>query len=157
MFFGRSFSISSKNTVAQIPLAQIPPAQVHDVAWGFLRNRTTESFEQFFRFLFASHPDIHVFVSDRHYSQSLAITRVFGENVHVLSCCVHLARNIASNTGSSLKLTSLFWKMRYQRTAEAEAEFVSFLERVDRTRKTTFTTHSSTRSIRFSRQWLIRF
>ena len=30
--------------------------------------------------------------------------------------------------------------MRYQRTAEAEAEFVSFLERVNRTRKTMFTT-----------------
>ena len=30
--------------------------------------------------------------------------------------------------------------MRYQRTAEAEAEFVSLLERVNRTRKTMFTT-----------------
>ena len=35
---------------------------VHNVAWGFLRNRTTESFEQLFCFLFASHPDISVFV-----------------------------------------------------------------------------------------------
>ena len=35
---------------------------------GSCENRTTESFEHFFRFLFASHPDIHVFVCDRHYA-----------------------------------------------------------------------------------------
>ena len=72
---------------------------VHTVAWGFLKNRTTKSFERFFAFLHKHHPGISVFVCDRNNAQSRAIATVFGGGVHIISCCVHIARNIARSMG----------------------------------------------------------
>ena len=72
---------------------------VHTVAWGFLKNRTTQSFRKFFSFLFRYNPGINVFVCDRHHAQSRAIAGVFGDDVHIITCCVHIARIIVRNTG----------------------------------------------------------
>ena len=45
------------------------------------------------------------------------------------------------NAGANSSLTTLFWKMRYQRTKEAETEFLVFLERLHASKKTVFTSH----------------
>ena len=113
---------------------------VHTVAWGFLKNRTTQSFKRFFLFLFKYHPSIRVFVCDRHHAHRRAIAEVFGEGVSVLNCCVHIARNIVKNTGCDSTLASLFWKMCFQRTVESETAFLQYLERMHRAKRTMFTT-----------------
>ena len=113
---------------------------VHTVAWGLLKNRTIKSFERFFTFLHKHHPGIRVFVCDRHHAQSRAIATVFGGGVHIISCCVHLARNITRNTGPHSTLVSLFWRMRFERSAESEEAFLAHLERAHRAKKTMFTT-----------------
>ena len=105
---------------------------VHVVAWGFLKNRTTQSFRRFFSFLFKHYPGIRVFMCDRHHTQSRAIDEVFGDDVSILNYCVHIARNTVRNTGSNDTLVSLFWKMRFERTMESENAFVQFLERMHR-------------------------
>ena len=87
-------------------------------------------------FLFKHCPGIKTFMCDRHHAQSRAIRLVYGDTAHVLNYCVHLARNIAKNTGSHSTLTSLFWKMRYERTVESETVFLNNLERIHQTKKT---------------------
>ena len=76
---------------------------------------------------------------DRHYAQSKAIRAVFGDGVHIFHCCVHIARNIKSNTGCDGGLVSKFWAMRFKRTEEAEEQFISSLRRMHSSKKSVFT------------------
>ena len=89
---------------------------VHAVAWGVLKNRTTETFTRFFSFVARYFPSITTFMCDRHYAQRKAITIAFGDSVHIFHCCVHIARNIANNVGQNTQLIKHFWEMRYART-----------------------------------------
>ena len=66
-------------------LCRSDSGHVHAVAWGFIRNRTTQSFCNFFTFLQKYHPTIQSFMCDRHHAQSRAIKMVYGEDVHVFS------------------------------------------------------------------------
>ena len=113
----------------------------HAVAWAIVRNRTTSTFERFFTFVAKFFPAITTFMCDRHFAQKNAIVNVFGGGVHVLHCCVHIARNIKSNTGRGGGLASDFWAMRFKRTTEAEATFLAGLRRMDRLKKSAFTKH----------------
>ena len=113
---------------------------IHAVAWGVLKNRTTEAFLRFFTFTAKFFPAITTFMCDRHHAQRKAISQVFGPTVHILHCCVHVGRNIVNNTGQNSTLSKLFWKMRYTRTAESEAMFLDALKKLHLSKKTTFST-----------------
>ena len=113
---------------------------LHVVAWAVLKNRTADTFVRFFTFLSKGFPTINIFMCDRHYAQARAIRRVFGDGVHVLHCCVHVARNIKTNMGQNNVLERLFWQMRYKRTGEAEAAFVEALHQVHAAKQSAFTT-----------------
>ena len=115
-------------------------SQTHTVAWGVIQNRTTETFKRFFQFVKNSFPSIQTFMCDRHFGQRRAIREVFGSGVSVFHCCVHIARNIRTNCGPNTTLHRAFWEMRFKRTQEAEASFIQTLERINASRKTTFTT-----------------
>ena len=114
--------------------------QTHALAWGLLKNRASESFRRFFMFLFGHCPTIRTFVCDCHHGQRRAILDVFGDGVHIFHCCIHVARNIASNVGPNTDLASRFWEMRFQRTPESEARFLEALERLHAARHSLFTT-----------------
>ena len=114
---------------------------VHAVAWGVLKNRTTETFTRFFSFVARYFPSITTFMCDRHYAQRKAITIAFGDSVHIFHCCVHIARNIANNVGQNTQLIKHFWEMRYARTRESEATFMETLNRIHRAKSSTFTAH----------------
>ena len=114
--------------------------QTHALAWGLLKNRTTESFRRFFTFLFRHAPAIRTFMCDRHYAQRRAIEDVFGAGVSVFHCSIHVARNIRNNAGANSELASSFWAMRSKRTPEAEAVFLAALQRVHAAKRTLFTT-----------------
>ena len=103
---------------------------VHAAAWGILKNRTTETFVRFFSFLAKFFPLITTFMCDRHHAQRKAITQVFGQTAHVLHCCIHVARNIATHTGQNSVLSRYFWEMRYARTSESETKFLDTLNKV---------------------------
>ena len=120
-------------------LCQDASKATHAVGWGIVRNRTTETFIQFFTFISTSFPRINAFMCDRHYAQSKAIRAVFGDGVHIFHCCVHIARNIKSNTGCDGGLVSKFWAMRFKRTEEAEEQFISSLRRMHSAKKSVFT------------------
>ena len=113
---------------------------LHCVAWGITKNRTTSSFVRFLTFISKFFPDIKTFVCDRHCAQRNAIISVFGENVHVIHCCVHVARNIQTNTGMRSGLVKLFWNMRFTRTQESERAFLSSLESLHLAKRSLFTT-----------------
>ena len=113
---------------------------LHCVAWGMTKNRATSSFVRFLTFVSKFFPDIKTFVCDRHCAQRNAIIGVFGENVHVIHCCVHVARNIQTNTGMRSGLVKLFWNMRFTRTQEAEQAFVNSLESLHLAKRSLFTT-----------------
>ena len=59
---------------------------VHCIAWGVIKNRTTDSFARFLTFVSKYFGDIKTFVCDRHYAQQKAIVQVFGQRVNVLHC-----------------------------------------------------------------------
>ena len=65
---------------------------------------------------------------------------MFGENVHVIHCCVHVARNIQTNTGMRSGLVKLFWNMRFTRTQESERTFITSLESQHLAKRSLFTT-----------------
>ena len=114
---------------------------VHAVAWGVLKNRTTETFTRFFSFVARHFPSITTFMCDRHYAQRKSITLAFGDTVHIFHCCVHIARNIANNMGQNTQLTKHFWEMRYARTGESETKFMETLNRVHNAKRSSFTAH----------------
>ena len=66
---------------------------------------------------------------------------MFRDSVHVLHCCVHVARNIIANTGQASTLIRDFWNMRYSRSSESETKFMATLNKVHNTKRSTFTTH----------------
>ena len=72
---------------------------VHCIAWGLLRNRTTDSFTRFLTFMSKFHGDIKTVVCDRHIAQRNAIVRVFGQSIRVLHCCVHVTRKSNATPG----------------------------------------------------------
>ena len=109
------------------------------MAWWFLENRTTKSYCRFF-FLFKHHPEVKTFTGDRHHAEPSDQSCPYGE-AHVLCCCVHLARNIGKNTGSNSTLTSLFWKMRYERSVVSETAFLNHLDRMHPSNKSMFSSH----------------
>ena len=113
---------------------------VHCIAWGIVKNRTTDSFVRFLTFVTKYFKDIKTFVCDRHYAQQKAIIQVFGEHVNVLHCCVHIARNIQQNTGPKSDLLGLFWTMRFTRTEATERAFIDALERLHGAKRSMFTT-----------------
>ena len=78
---------------------------------------------------------------DRHHAQRKAIAQVFGETVHIFHCCVHVARNMANNTGQNSVLARRFWAMRYSRTRESETKFLEALNKVHALKRSLFTTH----------------
>ena len=83
---------------------------LHCIAWGITKkNRTSGSFVRFLTFVSKYYGRIKTFVCDRHGAQRSAIVTVFGESVHIIHCCVHVARNIQNNTGMRSDL-KLFWK-----------------------------------------------
>ena len=112
----------------------------HAVGWAIVRNRTTSTFERF-AFVAKFFPAITTFMCDSHFAQKNATVNVFGSGVRVLHCCIHIARNITSNTGRGGGLASDFWAMRFKRTAEAEAKFLGGLRRMDRIKNSAFTRH----------------
>ena len=114
---------------------------IHSVAWAVLKNRTTETFTRFFSFVARFFPSIETFMCDRHFAQQRGIVQAFGPAVHVFHCCIHVARNIANNTGQSSNLARDFWNMRYARTGESEAKFMTTLNKVHNANRSTFTTH----------------
>ena len=115
-------------------------SRIHTVAWGVIQNRTTETFKRFFEFVKNSFPAIQTFMCDRHFGQRRAIPEVFGSDVSVFHCCVHIARNIRANCGPNTTLHKAFWEMRFKRTVEAEASFIQTLEKINASRKTAFST-----------------
>ena len=114
---------------------------VHALGWGVLKNRTTESFVRFFSFLHRFFPSIEIFMCDRHFAQQRGITLAFGSGVHIFHCCVHVARIITGNMGPCSSLARDFWKMRYERTSDAEARFMTTLNKVHNAKKSMFTSH----------------
>ena len=120
-------------------LCQDASKTTHAVGWGIVRNRTTETFIRFFTFISRSFPRINAFMCDRHFAQSKAIRAVFGDGVHIFHCCIHIARNIKSNTGCDGGLVSEFWAMRFKRTEEAEEQFISSLRKMHSAKKSVFT------------------
>ena len=116
-------------------LSRDASSNVHTLAWGVIKNRTTTTFRRFFDFVKNSFPTIATFMCDRHFGQRKAIRDVFGDSVSIFHCCVHIARNIRANSGPNTTLHKAFWAMRYKRTKEAEDEFVNPLERFNKSRK----------------------
>ena len=114
--------------------------QTHALAWGLLKNRASKSLRRFFAFMFSRCPLIRTFVCDRHYGQRRAILDVYGVGGRIFHCCIHVARNIASNDGPNSDLASRFWEMRFQRTPETEARFLEALDRLHAARHSMFTT-----------------
>ena len=114
---------------------------IHSVAWGVLKNRTTETFTRFFSFVARFFPSVETFMCDRHFAQQRGIVQAFGPSVHVFHCSIHVARNIANNVGQSSTLARDFWNMRYARTDESEAKFMATLNNVHGAKRSTFTTH----------------
>ena len=108
---------------------------------GHFENRTAETFVRFFSFLARFFPSITTFMCDRHHAQRKAIAQVFGETDHIFHCCVHVARNIANNTGQNSVLARRFWAMRYSRTRESETKFLEALNKVHALKRSLFTTH----------------
>ena len=113
---------------------------LHCVAWGITKNRTTSSFVRFLTFVSKYFSGIKTFVCDRHCAQRNAIINVFGENVHVIHCCVHVARNIQTNTGMRSGLVKLFWNMRFTMSEESERAFINALEKLHLAKRSLFTT-----------------
>ena len=122
-------------------LCRDPSNTAHAAAWGILKNRTTETFVRFFSFLARFFPSITTFMCDRHHAQRKAIAQVFGETAHIFHCSVHVARNIANNTGQNSVLARRFWAMRYSRTRESETKFLEALNKVHALKRSLFTTH----------------
>ena len=103
---------------------------IHSVAWGVLKNRTTETFTRFFSFVARFFPSVETFMCDRHFAQQRGIVQAFGPSVHVFHCSIHVARNIANKDGQSSDLARDFWNMRYARTDESEDKFMATLSKV---------------------------
>ena len=114
--------------------------QVHVLTWGLVRNRTVESFERFFVFTAKFFPGLTSFMSDRSFSQKQALRRAFGLCVRVFHCMVHIGRNIKRNAGPNSSLSSLFWRMRSERSEESGRRFLSALRQRHETKPSAFTT-----------------
>ena len=121
-------------------LCPTPSGANHVLAWGIIRNRTTQTLQRFFSFVAGFFPNIGIFMCDRHFAQRRAISHVFGDDAHIFHCCVHVARNIKANTGQNSTLASQFWAMRFRRTKAAEDAFIATLERYHDAKRTVFTT-----------------
>lgn len=78
---------------------------------------------------------------DRHHAQSRAIRSVYGKDVNVLYCAIHIARNIERNVGAKSMLRSLFWNMRFERTVEAERAFLDHIEGMRKSKASLFTSY----------------
>ena len=78
---------------------------------------------------------------DRHFAQRRAISIVFGQDVNIFHCCVHVARNMKTHTGPNSTLVTSFWKMRFTRTTESEEQFIDTLNRHHTSKRTVFTFH----------------
>ena len=122
-----------------VMLARDAMNNTHSIAWGILRDRTVEAFEEFFRFV-GRFSALKTFMCDRCPAQSIALKRAFGADATVLHCSVHIGRNIKQNAGQNSELLSRFWAMRQQRTAEAEESFVASLRQLHAARRSNFTT-----------------
>ena len=112
---------------------------VHILTWGLLRNRTVESFERFFVFTAKFYPGLTSFMCDRSFSQKRVLRRAFGCNVRIFHFMVHIGRNIKRNAGANSPLSSLFWRMRSERSEESGRRFLSALRQRHETKPSAFT------------------
>ena len=77
---------------------------------------------------------------DRSFSQEQALRRAFGLGFRVFHCMVHIGRNIKRNAGTNSALSSLFWRMRSERSEESGRRFLSALRQRHDTKPSAFTT-----------------
>ena len=77
---------------------------------------------------------------DRSLSQKQALRRAFGCGVRIFHCMVHIGRNIKRNAGTNSALSSLFWRMRSERSEESGRRFLSALRQRHDTKPSAFTT-----------------
>ena len=141
VFVDDTSCVNALNLPVIAVLFPAPSTTNHVVAWGFIKNRTTQTLARFFSFVFRFFPTINTFMCDRHFAQRRAISLVFGEGVNIFHCCVHVARNIKAHTGHNSTLVSSFWKMRSARTRETEEQFVDTVNRLHSSKRTVFTSH----------------
>ena len=97
MFVDDTSCVNMFNLPVIAVLFPAPSGTNHIVAWGLIKNRTTQTLTRFFQFIFRYFPTINTFMCDRHFAQRRAISIVFGQDVNIFHCCVHVARNMKTH------------------------------------------------------------